>query len=597
MLPYLIAGAIGYGIAKLFEDDKSPKYADGGLIAPNGKKSNLTPEQYELVRTPEFKAWFGDWENNPESASKVVDSNGEPLVVYHGTNAEFNTFDKSKIGQNHWQSKSDVYGGGFFFADKKNKAFRGKVKEVFLKIEKPLLNVFEDKYGYEVDIYHATDNFDLNSTSYFQRAKENRNNGIIIKTPRGSLYVAFEPNQIKLADGSNTTFDSNNPDIRYDLGGDIRKYYDKEKNKGATEIEYQNLIKYGLKYDEDWLEKLSPYEKSIWLKLQNLDFDNMSIDLPIKNIPIEDIIFSQSDVGVNIIEKNKHKIGLPICIKKEGNIYIISGNHRLFSQLIKDKKNNIKCYLKDFDENKYKQGGLIAPNGKPSNLTPEQYKLVRTPAFKKWFGDWENDPETASKVVDENGEPLALNHTTKKYEKFDKIKQETIYGVYEDEFDVDNFMQERGNYIFSTPKSSVNPIFLSRKGVYAFSDDVWQVKFFANIKNLFDTDNKKDLKKLQDYTIKTYSQYGNFNDMAEDLYGGGYETFEVDYLIGNKRNEYDNNGSIPALISEMGYGGYINKDENVLVLFDKNNLKLADGRNTTFDANNPDIRYAGGGRI
>jgi hypothetical protein len=240
---------------------------------------------------------------------------------------------------------------------------------------------------------------------------------------------------------------------------------------------------------------------------------------------------------------------------------------------------------------------LLAPNGKPSKLTPEQYKLVRTPEFKAWFGDWENDPENSSKVIDENGEPLVLNHTTKKYEKFDKIKQETIYGVYEDEFDVDNFMQESGNYIFSTPKSSVNPIFLSRKGVYALADDVWQVKFFANIKNLFDTDNKKDLKKLQDYTIKTYSEFGNFDDMAEDLYGGGYETFEVDYLIGNRKNKYDNNGSIPALISEMGYGGYINKDENVLVVFNKNNLKLADGTNIKFDGNNPDIRFAKGGKV
>lgn len=34
---------------------------------------------------------------------------------------------------------------------------------------------------------------------------------------------------------------------------------------------------------------------------------------------------------------------------------------------------------------------LLAPNGKPSNLTPEQYRLVRTKAFKDWFGDWEND--------------------------------------------------------------------------------------------------------------------------------------------------------------------------------------------------------------
>ena len=95
MLPYLIAGAIGYGIAKLFEEDKLSKYADGGLIAPNGKPSNLTPEQYKLVRTPEFKAWFGDWENDPENASKVVDSNGEPLVVFRGDSSETNIFNEN----------------------------------------------------------------------------------------------------------------------------------------------------------------------------------------------------------------------------------------------------------------------------------------------------------------------------------------------------------------------------------------------------------------------------------------------------------------------------------------------------------------------
>ena len=72
------------------------EYENGGLIAPNGKASNLTPEQYKLVRTPEFKAWFGDWENSPETASKVVDENGEPLVVYHGTGTDFNIF---KVGK------------------------------------------------------------------------------------------------------------------------------------------------------------------------------------------------------------------------------------------------------------------------------------------------------------------------------------------------------------------------------------------------------------------------------------------------------------------------------------------------------------------
>lgn len=32
---------------------------------------------------------------------------------------------------------------------------------------------------------------------------------------------------------------------------------------------------------------------------------------------------------------------------------------------------------------------MKAPNGKPSNLNPEQWAMVRTENFKNWFGDWE----------------------------------------------------------------------------------------------------------------------------------------------------------------------------------------------------------------
>lgn len=64
--------------------------------APNGKPTNLTERQWIQVRTPSFKEWFGDWEkfagmeggvwnDADNSVSKVVDDNGEPMVVYHGT--------------------------------------------------------------------------------------------------------------------------------------------------------------------------------------------------------------------------------------------------------------------------------------------------------------------------------------------------------------------------------------------------------------------------------------------------------------------------------------------------------------------------------
>ena len=68
------------------------------LLAPNGKPSNLSPELYEYVRTPAFKEWFGDWENNSEGASKILDENGEPKVMYHGTNVMFDEFISTNRG-------------------------------------------------------------------------------------------------------------------------------------------------------------------------------------------------------------------------------------------------------------------------------------------------------------------------------------------------------------------------------------------------------------------------------------------------------------------------------------------------------------------
>lgn len=66
---------------------------DQWLKAPNGSDTNLTEDQWITVRTPAFKNWFGDWENDPANASKVLDENGEPKVMYHETNNTFDTFD------------------------------------------------------------------------------------------------------------------------------------------------------------------------------------------------------------------------------------------------------------------------------------------------------------------------------------------------------------------------------------------------------------------------------------------------------------------------------------------------------------------------
>ena len=86
---------------------------DKWMKAPNGNQTNLTERQWLQVRTPEFKRWFGDWEADPEHASKVVDGNGEPLVVYHGTGERFEVFDRSLIGES--TSNDGIWGKGFYF--------------------------------------------------------------------------------------------------------------------------------------------------------------------------------------------------------------------------------------------------------------------------------------------------------------------------------------------------------------------------------------------------------------------------------------------------------------------------------------------------
>ena len=69
-----------------------------------------------------FKSWFGDWENDPAGASKVVNAEGEPQEthgaakkVYHGTYGQFDAFDKSK-------AKPANVGTGFYFAENREVA-------------------------------------------------------------------------------------------------------------------------------------------------------------------------------------------------------------------------------------------------------------------------------------------------------------------------------------------------------------------------------------------------------------------------------------------------------------------------------------------
>ena len=57
-------------------------------------KTKLTLREWVWVRTPQFKRWFGDWENDPANASKIIDrETGEPKPVYHNSGEQLTEFD------------------------------------------------------------------------------------------------------------------------------------------------------------------------------------------------------------------------------------------------------------------------------------------------------------------------------------------------------------------------------------------------------------------------------------------------------------------------------------------------------------------------
>jgi hypothetical protein len=150
-------------------------------------------EALDVTNNPNFWKWFGD--------SKVVDESGKPLVVYHGTNNNFNEFDVSLLNKNY----TPVHGSGFYFAQRYMLASEhGKnVISVYLSIHNPLesnlLNLEKvNQLNIRLDEY----------------AKQNGYDGIVY-APRDSekQYVAFYPTQIKSATGNNGDFDPNNPDI------------------------------------------------------------------------------------------------------------------------------------------------------------------------------------------------------------------------------------------------------------------------------------------------------------------------------------------------------------------------------------------------
>ena len=207
----------------------------------DGKGISELKESKKQTESKNFKAWFGDWEKDPEHSSKVVDAEGKPLVVYTGTDLPIYVFDKKRIGT---RTDSGYTGKGFYFSNIDNasrykRGNNGVVEACFLDIKNPL--EVTGNFVNESIVWGSKDLNEAKQRAYewrgfFAKGKYeefvhklnkpyldwiNSHDGVHRSgTDRNGLFdewVVKESTQIKSATDNNGDFSRSNPDIRYSM--------------------------------------------------------------------------------------------------------------------------------------------------------------------------------------------------------------------------------------------------------------------------------------------------------------------------------------------------------------------------------------------
>lgn len=146
------------------------------LITPTATIKNVA-DLFDVVKQhdPDF---------SPNPASKAVNADGTPKIYYHGTNAEWNTYDLSK-------NVNQMWGNGIYLAETAERARLYGDNVMPLYVRALYNNRDAKKYGVSRD--HTM-------------------------MKNGDILV-FSPEQIKSATQNQGTFNKYNPDIRYSISG------------------------------------------------------------------------------------------------------------------------------------------------------------------------------------------------------------------------------------------------------------------------------------------------------------------------------------------------------------------------------------------
>lgn len=164
-------------------------------------------ESSDITQSENFKNWFGN--------SKVVDKAGNPLVVYHGTELDFNEFNISRVGTS---TDSGMWGQGFYFTDDINYANRyaknKKLLQCYLSIKNPyyIKNKIDiPKIKVPEDTLDDLKNSDKNYSKIFTKLlKDKGYDGVIISLNGNNEFVVYNSNQIKSINAKEFNSNSNN---------------------------------------------------------------------------------------------------------------------------------------------------------------------------------------------------------------------------------------------------------------------------------------------------------------------------------------------------------------------------------------------------
>ena len=183
---------------------------NGGLSSEQSLKSRLQ------TRTIEFKEWFGDWQTNPESASKIVDENGEPLVMWHWTTRKFNEFSHKaqRNYENIWNTKDWFYFSNLYNFSEKEYSWIGNIN-----------NALSNFYVTHIENYEWEDRL-----NYF----ENKRNDHIEGLSNGKTIINEMDHIMYEWQTTEGGF------IKYCLNGKNPKTENFEKRERKWKVEYEN---------------------------------------------------------------------------------------------------------------------------------------------------------------------------------------------------------------------------------------------------------------------------------------------------------------------------------------------------------------------